>query len=127
MAGLSFEMIQKHCDKKGLCLVPQQDLGLRRLCQECQTRFYDLKRKPPVCPKCNATFEAIPLLKSKRGKTAVKESTPIAPVFDPLEELEFDVGEPDSVDEDVLIEDADDLGDDTDVVSGIDHHSEKEG
>lgn len=108
--------------------MPQQDLGLRRLCQECQTRFYDLKRKPPVCPKCNATFEAAPLLKGKKGKTmSPKEVTPIIPAFDSLEELEFDVDEPDSVDEDVLIEDADDLGDDTDIVSGIDHHPEKEG
>ncbi|QHI96324.1 TIGR02300 family protein [Aristophania vespae] len=31
------------------------ELGLKRTCVECNSRFYDLNRVPPVCPKCGAT------------------------------------------------------------------------
>ena len=28
--------------------------GTRRNCYKCGTRFYDLLKEPPTCPKCNA-------------------------------------------------------------------------
>ena len=28
------------------------ELGTKRVCVSCQTRFYDLTRAPAVCPKC---------------------------------------------------------------------------
>ncbi|MXV43728.1 TIGR02300 family protein [Saccharibacter sp. 17.LH.SD] len=31
------------------------ELGLKRTCVDCNARFYDLNRVPPVCPKCGAT------------------------------------------------------------------------
>ncbi len=27
-------------------------VGSKRVCESCATRFYDLARTPPVCPKC---------------------------------------------------------------------------
>ena len=27
-------------------------VGSKRICVSCATRFYDLERTPPVCPKC---------------------------------------------------------------------------
>ena len=30
--------------------------GTKRECQSCGARFYDLKRDPPVCPKCETVF-----------------------------------------------------------------------
>ena len=29
-------------------------VGSKRVCVSCATRFYDLARTPPVCPKCGA-------------------------------------------------------------------------
>jgi len=32
--------------------------GTKRACLNCGTRFYDLMRTPPVCPKCGTEFVA---------------------------------------------------------------------
>ena len=37
------------------------DLGAKRQCQSCATKFYDLGRDPILCPKCGATFHVAPL------------------------------------------------------------------
>lgn len=101
----------------------KEELGVRRVCQSCQTRFYDLQRKPILCPKCQAPCDPSVLYKAKRGRAAVKEAVPL-PVFDSLEEIELVT---DVVEEgDVLIEDPDDLGHEEDVVGVLDHHDDKE-
>jgi uncharacterized protein (TIGR02300 family) len=33
--------------------------GTKRLCQACETRFYDLGRKEIVCPSCGAHYTAV--------------------------------------------------------------------
>ena len=30
--------------------------GLKKFCSNCETKFYDLNRKPAVCPKCGTEF-----------------------------------------------------------------------
>ena len=35
------------------------ELGTKRSCPSCQTRFYDLGKEPIVCPKCGVTFRFI--------------------------------------------------------------------
>lgn len=32
------------------------DLGTKRICDTCSIKFYDLKKRPVVCPKCNAAL-----------------------------------------------------------------------
>ncbi len=44
--------------------------GVKRICQSCATKFYDLKRSPITCPKCAATFDPEALLKSRRSRPA---------------------------------------------------------
>ena len=34
------------------------ELGTKRLCAHCGTKFYDLNHSPIVCPKCGTVFEA---------------------------------------------------------------------
>ena len=34
--------------------VRHPEIGSKRLCLSCNTRFYDLTRSPPVCPHCGA-------------------------------------------------------------------------
>ena len=47
------------------------ELGTKRQCQECGSKFYDLGRDPIICPKCGAVFQ-VAALKSRAG-TARKE------------------------------------------------------
>ena len=44
--------------------------GVKRVCQSCAVRFYDLNRSPITCPKCAAPFDPEALLKSRRSRPA---------------------------------------------------------
>ncbi len=44
--------------------------GVKRLCQSCATKFYDLGRSPIACPQCGARFDPEALLKSRRSRPA---------------------------------------------------------
>ena len=37
--------------------MPKIEWGLKKYCLNCQRKFYDLNRKPPVCPVCGAEIE----------------------------------------------------------------------
>ena len=39
--------------------VAKPELGVKRLCAHCGTKFYDLSRSPILCPKCGAVYEII--------------------------------------------------------------------
>ena len=34
--------------------MPAKDLGSKFVCFKCSTKFYDMKKPDPVCPKCGA-------------------------------------------------------------------------
>ncbi len=42
--------------------------GIKRVCQSCAIKFYDLNRSPITCPKCAAPFDPEALLKSRRSR-----------------------------------------------------------
>ncbi len=101
---------------------PRKDLGVRYECFECGTKFYDLHRPVPTCPKCGADQREDPALggpsKAKRHKAAVKRggSHPAEAVEEePGEELDDDLDEDldDELDEDLDALD-DELDDDLD-------------
>jgi len=37
--------------------MPKAEWGLKKYCPSCEKKFYDLNRKPPVCPVCGAEIE----------------------------------------------------------------------
>jgi uncharacterized protein (TIGR02300 family) len=43
--------------------------GIKRVCQNCGTRFYDLGRTPIVCPACQTMYQATQPT-SRRGERA---------------------------------------------------------
>ena len=47
--------------------------GRKRICYSCGSVFYDLRRDPIVCPKCDAKFDPEAILKSRRSRVAVVE------------------------------------------------------
>jgi uncharacterized protein (TIGR02300 family) len=40
-----------------------RDLGTKHVCFKCATKFYDLKKPAPICPKCGADQREAPVLK----------------------------------------------------------------
>jgi uncharacterized protein (TIGR02300 family) len=48
--------------------------GTKRLCQECQVRFYDLRRDPILCPSCGAQHVPVvqPVVQAGRRGPAAK-------------------------------------------------------
>ena len=92
------------------------DLGTKRTCVSCATRFYDLAKSPAVCPKCG-TEQPIDVPRPRRtGGNVIEDKRPKKPV--PVAEdadLEVEVAE-DEAEEDVL-EDTADLEDDADAIA----------
>jgi len=48
------------------------ELGKKRVCSGCKTKFYDFKKKPILCPMCNAEFDDLFFL--RKIKTSKKSS-----------------------------------------------------
>jgi exodeoxyribonuclease-5 len=56
-------------------------LGTKRQCQACGARFYDLGKRPVVCPQCGAEVDLNRL--AKRKAAAKSEAAPAAPLEKP--------------------------------------------
>lgn len=51
-------------------VVAKPDLGEKQLCPNCASKFYDLGKRPAVCPKCGTSFDPTDeTVKLKRVKT----------------------------------------------------------
>jgi len=79
------------------------ELGKKYTCYSCHTKFYDLGKPEPLCPKCGADqrdAEEAPLVTSHRGRRIVEE---------PAEEPEFPEAEatPDSEEDEEVVPVAD--------------------
>ncbi len=100
--------------------------GLKRICPNCGTRYYDFRKDPPTCPACGTVYDPEALLKSRRARPGMVEETrkssvktarvaeldEVGPV-DPEEDVDL---VPDAEDDDdgaALIEDPGELGEDT--------------
>lgn len=63
--------------------MPAKDLGTKHTCFQCGTRFYDLKKPAPVCPKCGADQRQSPALKpqsaAERKRAPPKPPPPVQP------------------------------------------------
>jgi len=89
--------------------VAKPELGTKRLCPSCGSKYYDLDRNPIVCPKCGTVFTAAAVqLRAKAApieeeEVEVEESLPVD--FVSLEEADAEQsgGEevPDIEDEDI--------------------------
>ncbi len=95
------------------------ELGTKRTCVSCGTRFYDLTKSPAQCPKCGAE-QPIEQPRARRpsGNLAdekrVKKPLPV----EEAEEPEAEEPEEAAEDEDDVIESTDDLEDDADTIPG---------
>lgn len=50
--------------------VAAPDIGTKRICPSCAAKFYDLSKKPIVCPKCAFSFTAETIVKMRRPRSS---------------------------------------------------------
>jgi uncharacterized protein (TIGR02300 family) len=84
--------------------MPKDEWGVKRLCPNCSTRFYDLQHDPMTCPNCGATFTIDSLTAVKAKALRPEKLKPEPRDIEDLPEIDND-------DEDEVIEDADTLDD----------------
>lgn len=63
--------------------------GMKRLCPNCGTRYYDMRHDPIICPKCGTAFDAEAVVKTRRTRAVAVPEAVIEPVAD--EELDTDI------------------------------------
>ncbi|HYG66070.1 MAG TPA: TIGR02300 family protein [Anaeromyxobacteraceae bacterium] len=66
-----------------------KDLGTKHTCFKCGTKFYDLKKPVPVCPKCGADQRESPALKAPPAPRRAARPAP-APVVEEIDETKLD-------------------------------------
>ncbi len=54
------------------------ELGTKRLCTNCSTKFYDLNKEPIVCPKCHTVMELATVAARARPETVAAASAAAA-------------------------------------------------
>jgi len=84
--------------------------GDKHLCNSCSKPFYDMKRKPIICPVCGVEHVPEKLLKSRKISSA--KSAPVKPVVPTNEDDEEHENVGTSVE-------TDDDGDDEDISSVV--------
>jgi len=122
--------------------VAKLDLGTKRVCPNCGTKYYDLNKDPIICPKCGTHFEAPARTRAAPAPVVEEpvkqpEETPTGDVeFVSLEEADAESGgaadeEEEEVEiagqgEDPFLEDEDEGGDDvTDIIGDVDDEEER--
>ena len=93
------------------------ELGTKRSCPSCQTRFYDLGKEEIVCPNCGVTFVPEQLLPSKADHQTTTKARVVAEPVEPVPEPEVEVEKAeetvDTGDDDIA--DVEDVGEDTEL------------
>lgn len=73
------------------------DLGEKQVCPSCGAKFYDLRKRPAMCPKCSTSFDPADegvRIRRPRSRVAAHD-----PALEEEEELETEAGERDEEDE----------------------------
>ena len=91
------------------------ELGLKRVCVACGTKFYDLTRAPALCPKCGTEQPAEqPRLRRAAGALPADDKVKKRAV---VPEAEADEVEIEDVEADETIEDAEELEDEAEGIA----------
>lgn len=88
--------------------MPKEEWGTKRLCPDCNTRFYDLGRDPMTCPSCGHEF-TVESLTNGRSRMLVADKSSgrdTDDVIDTDDDLDTD-GDDSDLDDDLLDDDDD--------------------
>lgn len=107
------------------------ELGTKRLCPNCGTKYYDLDRDPILCPKCGTAFTAAAVqLRAKAMPVQEDEAEPeeALPVdFVSLEEADAEASggeEVPEIEDEEIADIEDDIHDDDDTFLETDDEDE---
>jgi uncharacterized protein (TIGR02300 family) len=113
--------------------------GTKRICPSCGTRYYDLLREQVICPKCSTPYDPEAFLKARRARPVAPVEKELAPVGDldtdaDAEDIEaaedeeeaVTLAEGDEEEDEELIEDASELGEDEDDMAEVIDNVEEE-
>ncbi len=90
------------------------ELGLKRVCVACGTKFYDLTRAPAICPKCGTEQPAVqPRLRRAAGSLPADDKLKKRAV---AQDADTEDVELEDVEADETVEDAEELDDEADAI-----------
>lgn len=93
------------------------ELGTKRVCVACATRFFDLAKTPAMCPKCNTEQPAEPPRMRRSPSSMLDEKRRAKPVPVPgLEDADVEVETAEEEGEEDVLEDTSDLEDGADAI-----------
>ena len=83
--------------------------GKKRICPYCNSKYYDLKKSPIICPSCGAEFNPNDYLKSKKGKNvplkaSVEDGNDLTKDIENIDDIEIDNDSEVVSDDDPLLE-----------------------
>ncbi len=83
--------------------------GVKRICLACNTKYYDLKKSPIICPSCGTEFDPENYLKSRKGKNsstkvASENIQSMSEDMSSIDDIETDTNEEVVTDDDPLLE-----------------------
>lgn len=106
--------------------------GVKRTCQSCSAKFYDMRRDPVACPKCGAVQDLEAVTRPRRSRAAAAPAEPKAPkpvpkrapgdeeaLVEAGDDLEVEIEKEGEEEEEEVIEDASELGEDEDDVAEV--------
>ncbi len=103
------------------------ELGTKRTCVSCASRFYDLAHVPAVCPKCSTEQPAEQPRARRAGGNVVEEKRRAKVV--PVPGLDDAEPEPEAAEEEVeedVLEDTSDLEDGADEIAEVEPEAGEE-
>ncbi len=93
------------------------ELGTKRICVACSTRFYDLGRSPAICPKCGTEQPVEPVRQRRPSGNLTEDRRPKKPVPPPgTDEADVEVEGVEETEEEDVPEDVSELEDDADAI-----------
>jgi uncharacterized protein (TIGR02300 family) len=75
--------------------MPAKDFGTKFVCFKCSTKFYDMKKPDPICPKCGADQREAAATKASESRRSRLAAVP--KIIEPVEAVEG--GTPEASDE----------------------------
>ncbi|MBL8920011.1 MAG: FYDLN acid domain-containing protein [Myxococcaceae bacterium] len=83
--------------------MPAKDFGIKYTCFKCSTKFYDMKKPDPICPKCGADQrEASTTRASESRRSRLAAAPKIIEPVEPAEPAEAEEGELEVEEEEVV-------------------------
>lgn len=108
-------------------LVTKPEWGTKRVCGSCGAHFYDMRKATIVCPKCKTVYDPDAVMKSRRRvaekMTPVKQAVEEEPILPDVEADEEALGDEE---DDSVLEDASELGEDDADIEIVETGDEEE-